>query len=119
MTLNRMLMNGAVSPDIEHEEFRVAILKGASLYNLYIDRPGQEQKKSNIYKGILTRIEPSLEAVFVDYGTDKHGFLPFKEIAEVYLKPYHDGASIKDRLSVGQDLMVQVDKDERGSKGAA
>jgi ribonuclease E len=119
MTLNKMLMNGAVSPDIEHEEFRVAILKGASLYNLYIDRPGQEQKKSNIYKGIITRIEPSLEAVFVDYGTDKHGFLPFKEIAEVYLKPYQEGASIKDRLSVNQDLMIQVDKDERGNKGAA
>jgi len=119
MTLNRMLMNGAVSPDIEHEEFRVAILKGTFLYNLYIDRPGQEQKKSNIYKGIITRIEPSLEAVFVDYSTGKHGFLPFKEIAEVYLNPDHEGANIKDRLRVGQELMVQVDKDERGSKGAA
>lgn len=119
MTLNRMLMNGAVSPDIEHEEFRVAILTGTFLYNLYIDRPGQEQKKSNIYKATITRVEPSLEAVFVDYGTGKHGFLPFKEIAEVYLNPAREDASIKDRLRVGQELMVQIDKDERGSKGAA
>jgi ribonuclease E len=116
---NRMLMNGAVSPDVEHEEFRVAILKDSSLHNLFIDRPGQEQRKSNIYKGILTRIEPSLEAVFVDYGVERHGFLPFKEIAEAYLKPPVEGMGFRERLSVGQNLMVQVDKEERGNKGAA
>lgn len=117
--MNYMLMNGAVSPNAKHEEFRVAILKGSHLYNLFIDRPDQAQRKANIYKGKLIRIEPSLEAVFVDYGSEKHGFLPFKEIAEHYLKPQTDNLAFKDRLSLGQDLMVQVDKDERGSKGAA
>jgi ribonuclease E len=117
-----MLMNGATSPDGGHEEFRVAILKGQSLYNLFIDRPGHEQKKSNIYKGKVSRIEPSLEAVFVDYGADRHGFLPFKEIAEVFLKPLPEGVNhlpLRDRLHEGQELMIQVDKEERGNKGAA
>jgi ribonuclease E len=119
---NYMLMNGAITPGADHEEFRVAIIKGikGKLYNFFVDVLGQEQKKSNIYKGILTRVEPSLEAVFVDYGADKHGFLPFKEIAEDYLKPDPDGIlSFKDRLIVGTEMMIQIDKDERGSKGAA
>lgn len=119
---NYMLMNGSVSPESEHEEFRVAIIKGSKgkLYNFFVDLLGQEQKKSNIYKGILTRVEPSLEAVFVDYGAEKHGFLPFKEIAEEYLSPDPDGQlSLKDRLVVGKEMMIQIDKDERGSKGAA
>ncbi|MDX2163817.1 MAG: Rne/Rng family ribonuclease [Gammaproteobacteria bacterium] len=112
----KMLMNGAISGDGSHEEFRVAILTGTTLDNLFIERPDQEQKKSNIYKATIKRIEPSLEAVFVDYGSERHGFLPFKEIAEHYLKP---GASLRERVSEGQELMVQVDKEERGNKGAA
>jgi len=118
---NIMLMNGAITPGADHEEFRVAIIKGTKgkLYNFFVDVLGQEQKKSNIYKGILTRVEPSLEAVFVDYGADKHGFLPFKEIAENYLKPDEGNLSFKDRLVVGTEMMIQIDKDERGSKGAA
>lgn len=112
----KMLMNGAVSGDGSHEEFRVAILQGTQLQHLFIDRPDQEQKKSNIYKAKISRIEPSLEAVFVDYGAERHGFLPFKEVSELYLKP---GASMRERLSEGQEIMVQVDKEERGNKGAA
>lgn len=112
----KMLMNGAISGDARHEEFRVALLTGTTLDNLFIERPDQEQKKSNIYKAVIKRIEPSLEAVFVDYGSERHGFLPFKEIAEHYLQP---GASIRERVSEGQEIMVQVDKEERGNKGAA
>ncbi len=112
----KMLMNGAVSGDGSHEEFRVAILTGTTLDNLFIERPDQEQKKSNIYKAVIKRIEPSLEAVFVDYGSERHGFLPFKEIAEHYLKP---GDTLRERVSEGQEIMVQVDKEERGNKGAA
>jgi ribonuclease E len=115
-SMPKMLMNGAVSGDGSHEEFRVAILQGTQLQHLFIDRPDQEQKKSNIYKAKISRVEPSLEAVFVDYGAERHGFLPFKEISELYQKP---GASMRDRLSEGQELMVQVDKEERGNKGAA
>jgi len=114
--MSKMLMNGAVSGDGSHEEFRVAILQGPQLQHLFIDRPDQEQKKSNIYKAKISRIEPSLEAVFVDYGAERHGFLPFKEISELYLKP---GSSMRERLSEDQELMVQVDKEERGNKGAA
>jgi ribonuclease E len=113
---SKMLMNGAVSGDGSHEEFRVAILQGPQLQHLFIDRPDQEQKKSNIYKATISRVEPSLEAVFVSYGAERHGFLPFKEISEVYLKP---GSSMRERLSEGQELMIQVDKEERGNKGAA
>lgn len=118
-----MLMNGSVASDSGHEEFRVAILKDQSLYNLYIDRPGFEQKKANIYKGKVTRVEPSLEAVFVDYGVERHGFLPFKEISEAYLNRsanLEDASSnIKEMIREGQELMIQIDKEERGSKGAA
>jgi ribonuclease E len=82
---------------------------------------GREQRKGNIYKAVITRVEPSLEACFVDYGADRHGFLPFKEVSKSYFKPDLEPgrARIQDALSVGQELIVQVDKDERGNKGAA
>ena len=121
---SKMLMNGAVTSESAHEEFRVAILKAGKLHNLFIDRPDTEEKKGNIYKAVVKRVEPSLEAAFVDYGAERHGFLPFKEIAEVYLKPVPDDMpreyfSFRDRLQEGMELMVQVDKEERGNKGAA
>ncbi|MDD3484978.1 Rne/Rng family ribonuclease, partial [Azovibrio restrictus] len=88
--------------------------------DLDIESAAKEQRKSNIYKGVITRIEPSLEAAFVDYGADRHGFLPFKEISRSYFQPGADGrSSIKEALKEGQELIVQVDKDERGNKGAA
>jgi ribonuclease E len=103
------------------EELRVAIVDGQKLVDLDIETPGKEQRKSNIYKGVITRIEPSLEAAFVEYGADRHGFLPFKEVARANFKPGVDvgRASIKEALNEGQELIVQVDKDERGNKGAA
>jgi ribonuclease E len=103
------------------EELRVAIVDGQKLVDLDIETPGKEQRKSNIYKGVITRIEPSLEAAFVEYGADRHGFLPFKEVARAYFKPGVDvgRATIKEALKEGQELIVQVDKDERGNKGAA
>ena len=114
--MKRMLFNATQS-----EELRVAIVDGQKLIDLDIESAGKEQRKSNIYKGIITRIEPSLEAAFVNYGTDRHGFLPFKEVARSYF--LHDGDSgrvrIQDALREGQELIVQVDKDERGNKGAA
>lgn len=116
---NRMLMNGAVSAGAEDEEFRVAILEGSSLHNLFIDRPSQKLRKANIYKAVITQVVPGLEAVFVDYGEEKHGFLPFKEIAEIYLPPESQGLPVKDRVKSGLQVMVQVEKDERGTKGAA
>lgn len=104
------------------EELRVAIVDGQKLIDLDIEHAGREQRKSNIYKAVITRIEPSLEAVFVDYGTERHGFLPFKEIARSYLQN-EDGdfsrSKIASLLKEGQELIVQVDKDERGNKGAA
>lgn len=114
--MNRMLINAT-----QQEELRVALISGQTLFDLDIERPGREQKKSNIYKGRVSRIEPSLEAVFVEYGADRHGFLPFKEIAPDYLKAGQtmDYAALKDSLRVGRELMVQVEKEERGNKGAA
>ncbi|MEX0731137.1 MAG: ribonuclease E [Aquisalimonadaceae bacterium] len=115
--MKRMLIN-ATQP----EELRVAMVDGQKLYDLDIETPAREQKKSNIYKGKITRVEPSLEAAFVQYGSERHGFLPFKEIARSY---YSDGgngnarASIKDVIREGQEVVVQVDKEERGNKGAA
>src|SRR5687768_2005735 len=104
----------------QQEELRVAIVDGQKLIDLDIESAAREQRKSNIYKGIITRIEPSLEAAFVDYGMDRHGFLPFKEVARSYYKEGADSrASIKDALKEGQEVIVQVDKDERGNKGAA
>jgi ribonuclease E len=104
------------------EELRVAIVDGQKLVDLDIESAGKEQRKSNIYKGLITRVEPSLEAVFIDYGAERHGFLPFKEIAKQFM--VNDGAEfgrskMATHLRVGQDLIVQVDKDERGNKGAA
>jgi ribonuclease E len=114
--MKRMLFNAT-----QVEELRVAIVDGQKLIDLDIETPGKEQRKSNIYKGVITRIEPSLEAAFVDYGAERHGFLPFKEVARAYFKPGVDvgRARIQDALDEGQELIVQVDKDERGTKGAA
>jgi ribonuclease E len=105
----------------QQEELRVAIVDGQKLIDLDIESASREQRKSNIYKGIITRIEPSLEAAFVDYGEERHGFLPFKEISRSYFRPGADPARarIQDALGEGQELIVQVEKDERGSKGAA
>ncbi|MDZ4142190.1 MAG: Rne/Rng family ribonuclease [Methylotenera sp.] len=113
--MKRMLFNAT-----QEEELRVAIVDGQKLIDLDIEHAGKEQRKSNIYKGVITRIEPSLEAAFVDYGMDRHGFLPFKEVARSYYKEGADGrARIQDALKEGQELIIQVDKDERGNKGAA
>ncbi|WP_369608539.1 ribonuclease E/G [Snodgrassella alvi] len=113
--MKRMLFNAT-----QAEELRVAIVDGQSLLDLDIETLGKEQRKGNIYKGIITRIEPSLEACFVDYGTDRHGFLPFKEISRSYFQNYEGGrARIQDVLSEGVEVIVQVEKDERGNKGAA
>ena len=106
----------------QQEELRVALVDGQKLYDLDIESPGHEQKKANIYKGTITRVEPSLEAAFVDYGADRHGFLPLKEIAKTYFpKDYrYDGRpSIKEVISEGTEVIVQIDKEERGQKGAA
>jgi ribonuclease E len=105
----------------QQEELRVAIVEGQKLVDLDIESASREQRKSNIYKGVITRIEPSLEAAFVDYGEERHGFLPFKEVARSYFKPDVDvgRARIQDALREGQELIVQVEKDERGTKGAA
>ena len=126
--MKRMLFNAT-----QAEELRVAIVDGQQLVDLDIESASKEQRKSNIYKAVITRVEPSLEACFVDYGAERHGFLPFKEIARQYLKG--DAAAtttrngeggngggrgrIQDQLREGMELIVQVDKDERGNKGAA
>jgi len=106
----------------QQEELRVALVDGQRLYDLDIESPGHEQKKANIYKGKITRIEPSLEAAFVDYGAERHGFLPLKEIAREYFPASynsHGRPNIKDVLREGQEVIVQIDKEERGNKGAA
>jgi ribonuclease E len=114
--MKRMLFNATHA-----EELRVAIVDGQKLIDIDIESAGREQRKSNIYKGVITRIEPSLEACFVNYGEDRHGFLPFKEISRQYFKPGSEvsKARIQDVLSEGQELFVQVEKEERGNKGAA
>lgn len=115
--MKRMLINAT-----QKEELRIALVDGQRLYDLDIERPGYEQKKSNIYKGKVTRIEASLEAAFVDYSAERHGFLPLKEIASEYFpdQSYSRGRpSIKDALYEGQEVIVQIDKEERGNKGAA
>lgn len=116
--MKRMLIN-ATQP----EEIRVALVDGQWLYDLDIENRLREQKKANIYKGKITRIEPSLEAAFVDYGSERHGFLPLKEISREYFKKSSkesDGrVRIKDVLTEGQEVIVQIDKEERGNKGAA
>lgn len=115
--MKRMLVNAT-----QAEELRVAMVDGQKLYDLDIEVPSREQKKANIYKGRITRIEPSLEACFVDYGSERHGFLPLKEISRSYFKPGADLSgriNIRDVLSEGQEIVIQVDKEERGNKGAA
>ncbi|MGD8851584.1 MAG: ribonuclease E [Gammaproteobacteria bacterium] len=115
--MKRMLIN-ATQP----EELRVALVDGQKLYDLDIEVPARGQKKSNVYKGKVTRVEPSLEAAFVDYGAERHGFLPLKEVARVYFREgAGDGGrvTIKEALREGQEVIVQVEKEERGNKGAA
>ncbi|OOY97248.1 ribonuclease E [Solemya velum gill symbiont] len=116
--MKRMLIN-ATQP----EELRVAIVDGQSLFNLDIELPGREQKKSNVYKGRITRVEPSLEAAFVEYGSERHGFLPLKEISRTYFNEEAQKAcgrvSIQDAIKEGMEVIVQVEKEERGNKGAA
>ena len=114
--MKRMLFNAT-----HQEELRVAIVDGQKLIDLDIEIAGREQRKGNIYKGVITRIEPGLEACFVNYGEERHGFLPFKEIARTYFKEGVDvrTARIQDALREGQELIVQVEKEERGNKGAA
>ncbi len=115
--MKRMLINAT-----QQEELRVALVDGQKLYDLDIEVAGREQKKANIYKGKITRVEPSLEAAFVDYGAERHGFLPLKEISKEY---FPDGTNlrgrpnIKDVVREGQEVIVQIEKEERGNKGAA
>ncbi len=114
--MKRMLINAT-----QREELRVAIVDGQTLFDLDIEVPSREQKKSNIYKGRVTRVEPSLEACFVEYGAERHGFLPLKEISRDFFTPGLDPskASIRELLKEGQEVVVQVEKEERGNKGAA
>ncbi len=114
--MKRMLFNAT-----QQEELRVAIVDGQKLIDIDIETTGREQRKGNIYKGVITRIEPSLEACFVNYGEERHGFLPFKEVSRAYFKDGIDvrSAGIKDALREGQEIIVQVEKEERGNKGAA
>ncbi len=117
--MKRMLINAT-----QAEELRVALVDGQKLYDFDIEIPSKEQKKSNIYKGIITRVEPSLEAAFVNYGAEKHGFLPFKEISPLYRQTpegTEEGRrpAIKDMIKEGQEIIVQIEKEERGNKGAA
>ncbi len=116
--MKRMLINAT-----QTEELRVALVEGQRLYDLDIENTNRQQKKSNIYKGVITRVEPSLEAAFVDFGAERHGFLPLKEISREYFyrQPGDIGArlKIKDVVKEGTEVIVQVDKEERGNKGAA
>jgi ribonuclease E len=113
--MKRMLFNAT-----QAEELRVAIVDGQKLIDLDIESAGKQQCKSNIYKAVITRIEPSLEAAFVEYGGNRHGFLPFKEVSPNYYQNTGGGRpSIKEALREGQELLVQIEKDERGNKGAA
>ena len=115
-TMKRMLIN-ATHP----EELRVALVDGQRMYDLDIESGAREQKKANIYRGRITRVEPSLEAAFVDYGSERHGFLPLKEISKQYFKDPSQSSrsSIRELVKEGQEIVVQVDKEERGNKGAA
>lgn len=118
--MKRILINAT-----HEEELRVAMVDGQRLFDLDIDTPSREQKKGNIYKGKITRVEPSLEAVFVEYGSERQGFLPLKEISKTYFRQHKDDGegngriNVQDVLSVGQELVVQIEKEERGNKGAA
>jgi|GEM_PF-1803133 len=115
--MKRMLINASHS-----EEVRVAMVDGQNLYDLDIENRTRQQIKSNIYKGKISRVEPSLEAAFVDYGVERHGFLPMKEISKIYFKKGSSPSSrlkIQEVISEGQEVIVQVEKEERGNKGAA
>lgn len=116
--MKRILINA-----VQKEEVRVAMVDGQRLYDLDVEVPSREQKKSNVYKGKITRVEPSLEACFVDYGAERHGFLPFKEVARMYFTEEAQQASgrpdIRTAIKEGQEIVVQVEKEERGNKGAA
>src|SRR6201982_1981871 len=114
--MKRMLVNAT-----QEEELRVALVDGQKLFDLSIDLPSREQKKANVYKARISRIEPSLEACFVDYGAQRHGFLPLKEVSKEYFRQQPQGGrmNIRELLAEGQDLIVQVEKEERGNKGAA
>jgi ribonuclease E len=115
-SMKRMLINAT-----QAEERRLAIVDGQKLLDYEIEIEGREQRKGNIYKAVVTRVEPSLEACFVDYGEDRHGFLPFKEISKSYFQQgvSAGNARIQDAIREGQELLVQVEKEERGNKGAA
>ena len=114
--MKRMLVNAT-----QQEELRVALVDGQKLYDLSIEIPSREQKKANIYKARISRVEPSLEACFVDYGAQRHGFLPLKEISKEYFRNQPQGSrmNIRELVSEGQEMLVQVEKEERGTKGAA
>src|SRR5579859_6003474 len=114
--MKRMLVNAT-----QEEELRVALVDGQKLFDLSIELPSREQKKANIYKARISRVEPSLEAAFVDYGAQRHGFLPLKEISRDYFRAQPQGGrlNIRELVSEGQELLVQVEKEERGNKGAA
>ena len=101
----------------QQEELRVAMVDGQKLYDLSIEIPSREQKKANIYKARISRVEPSLEAAFVDYGAQRHGFLPLKEISREYFRTQPQGRlNIRELVTEGQELLVQVEKEERGNK---
>ncbi|HET8882419.1 MAG TPA: Rne/Rng family ribonuclease, partial [Solimonas sp.] len=112
--MKRILINAT-----QREELRVAIVDGQKLQDLDIETAAREQKKGNVYKGRITRVEPSLEACFIDYGAERHGFLPVKEIAKSYFKEGKSGGNLREQLEEGQEIIVQVEKEERGNKGAA
>lgn len=116
--MKRILMNAT-----QQEELRVALVDGQYLYDLDIESAAYEKKKGNIYKGKITRIEPSLEAAFVNYGCERHGFLPFKEVSRNYFKEgaFEGGGrpNIAECISEGQEVIIQIEKEERGNKGAA
>lgn len=115
--MKRMLINAT-----QQEELRVALVDGQKLFDLDIETPSREQKKSNVYKGCITRIEPGLEAAFIDYGADRHGFLPFKEINRSYFDTHGPDAgrpNVREAIREGQEIVIQVEKEERGNKGAA
>src|SRR5688572_30566209 len=114
--MKRMLINATH----KEQELRIALASGQHLYDLIIESTSKEQKQSNIYKGEVTRIEPSLEAAFVDYGEERHGFLPLKEVARTcFIEGFEDSGkrpTINEVLREGQELIIQIDKEERGSK---
>src|SRR5947207_10379142 len=114
--MKRMLVNAT-----QEEELRVALVDGQKLFDLSIDLPSREQKKANVYKARISRIEPSLEACFVEYGAQRHGFLPLKEVSKECFRQQPQGSrmNIRELLSEGQEIIVQVEKEERGTNGAA